>query len=114
MGQEDAQICPCLEGDVFFQNFERREVGDDSDFGEVSVNKCKRCGRDWLEYFIEYESFSAAGRWFRGVVAPEAANSVKPSEAKATLESLEWYFRGGSAFGGRVVKTSGALKAWLL
>ena len=114
MAQEDAPICPCLEGDVFFQNFERREVGDGPDFGEVSVNTCKRCGRDWLEYFVEYEYLTGAGRWFRGVVAPETTASVNPSEVKTILESLEWYFRGGSAFGGQVAKTFGPLKPWLL
>jgi len=112
--QEDAQICPCLEGDVHFQNFDRREVGDGPDFGEVSINKCKRCGRDWLEYFIEYEYFTASGRWFRGVVAPATAASINPADVKTILEGLEWYFRGGSAFGGRVMKTSGPLKHWLL
>ena len=114
MSPEVGQICPCLEGEVFFQNFERREFGYGPDFGEVSVNKCKRCGRYWLEYFIEYESFTGAGRWFRGILAPDTATSVKPSEVITTLENLEWYFRGGSAFGGRVIKTSGPLKVWLL
>jgi hypothetical protein len=80
----------------------------------VSVNTCKRCRRDWLEYFVEYEHLTAAGRWFRGVVAPETAASVKPSEVKTILEGLEWYFRGGSAFGGRGIKTCGPLKPWLL
>lgn len=113
MSQKVAETCPCLEGGTLFQNLERREVGVDSDYGEVSVEKCKRCGRSWLHYLMEYEYLSRSGRWFRGVVGSEVAASVKPSEAKVILEGLEWYFRGGSAFGGKVVKTRGPLKPWL-
>ncbi len=106
--------CPCLEGEMGRQGFEVRDVGVDDDFGEVSVERCGRCGRFWLRYFIEYEYLTASGRWFRGVISPEAAVSVTPASAKATLEKLDWYFRGGSAFGGAVLKTSsGQLKYWL-
>lgn len=105
--------CPCLEGDTYFKNFEKRAIGADSNFGEVSVVTCKRCGRTWLHYHIEYEYLSRSGRWFRGVVAPAVAASIEPAEAVNVLECLEWYFRGGSAFGGEVIKTRGPLKPWL-
>jgi hypothetical protein len=86
----------------------------DDDFGEVTVERCKRCGRYWLHYLVEYEYLTAAGRWFRGIISPEAAASMNAASAKKTLETLDWYFRGGSAFGGKVIRTSpGQLKYWL-
>lgn len=111
---EQQQECPCLEGDTYYQNFDERALGADRDFGEASVWRCKRCGRYWLEYHVEYEYLTAAGRWFRGVITSEAAASARAESAKQILEGLDWYFRGGDAFGGQVTKTSpGQLKYWL-
>jgi hypothetical protein len=63
---------------------------------------------------MEYEYLTAAGRWFRGVITPEIAASVNPATAKEVLDGLDWYFRGGGAFGGKVLRTSpGQLKYWL-
>ena len=114
MSQDTEKTCICLEGETYFENFERRFVGVDTAYGEVSVVRCKNCGRYWLNYLMEYEYLSRAGRWFRGVVAPEIASGVKPEEAKNILQNLEWYFRGGSAFGGKVTKTQGPLDLWLV
>jgi hypothetical protein len=114
LSQQNIEACPCLEGDSFFQNFDQRDVGVDEDFGEVSIDRCRRCGRYWLQYHIEYEYLSRSGRWFRGLIAPEVAASVESARAKKILEGLGWYFRGGSAFGGKVTKTQGPLKYWLV
>jgi hypothetical protein len=104
--------CPCLAGGQ--HESENRFVGVDSDYGEVSVIRCKRCGRFWLRYFVEYEYLTASGRWFRGVITPEIAATMEPESAKEVLEGLDWYFRGGSAFGGKVIRTApGQLKYWL-
>ena len=111
---EQQQECACLQGDTFYQNFEERSLGVDSEFGEAAIWRCKRCGRYWLEYCVEYEHLTAAGRWFRGVIAPEVARSADVASAKRVLEGLDWYFRGGSAFGGKVIKTvRGQLQYWL-
>jgi hypothetical protein len=114
MSKQAEESCPCLEGETYFQNFESRALGMDSDYGEVSVDKCKRCGRYWLHYLMEYEYLSRSGRWFRSVVTPEVAASVKADDAKRIIESLDYYFRGGSAFGGKTIKTSGSLEIWLV
>jgi len=107
--------CPCLAGETYYQNFDSRLVGTDSDYGEVTVLRCKRCGQFWLHYLMEYEYLTAAGRWFHGPITPEIAASVKPGTAREVLEALDWYFRGGSAFGGKVIKTlPGQLKQWVL
>lgn len=106
--------CECVQGDFHYAKFERRELGMDSSYGEVSIDRCKRCGRHWLHYLMEYEHLTAAGRWFRGVVPPEVAATVTAESARDALEALEWYFRGGSAFGGQVSKTQpGQLEYWL-
>jgi hypothetical protein len=55
---------------------------------------------------MEYEHLTAAGRWFRGPITAKMAASANASNAKKTLEKLDWYFRGGSAFGDEVVRTS--------
>ena len=111
---QNPQECPCLLGDTFYQDFEERSVGVDRDFGEVTVSRCKRCGQLWLHYLMEYEYLTGAGRWFRGPITPKVAASVTSTNATKVLESLEWYFRGGSAFGGKVIRTSpGQLKQWL-
>jgi len=107
--------CSCLNADTCYQDtVEVKSLGADSDFGEVTILKCRRCGRYWLHYFIEYEYLTAAGKWFRGVITPETAASADAASATKILEGLDWYFRGGSAFGGKVIKTSaGQLKQWL-
>lgn len=106
--------CPCLQADFYYQKFEKKPVGVDDDYGEVSIDRCKRCGRYWLHYLMEYEYLSRSGRWFRGPITPEMAASATAATAKSILESLEWYFCGGSAFGGKVTRiNSGQLKYWL-
>ena len=107
--------CPCLSGDTSYRDFEDRLVGVDRDFGEVTVSQCKRCGQFWLHYLMEYEHLTAAGRWFRGPITPKIAASVTAANATKVLEELDWYFRGGSAFGGKILRTSpGQLKQWLI
>ena len=109
---QNPQECPCLAGEP--HDSENTFIGVDSDFGEVSVARCKVCGRFWLHYLMEYEYLTAAGRWFSGVITPEVAATIEPEAAKEVLEGLDWYFRGGSAFGGEVLRTaSGQLKYWL-
>jgi hypothetical protein len=107
--------CSCLNEDTCYQDTVQVEfLGVDRDFGESKILKCRRCGRYWLHYFIEYEYLTAAGRWFCGVITPETAACADAASAKKILEGLDWYFRGGSAFGGKAIKTpAGQLERWL-
>ena len=96
----DSTVCSCLDGRPF--PADRRFVGVDKTngvYGEVAVERCRSCGRFWLEYRVEYEYFTASGRWFRGLVDAETARRVTPESAVATLESLPGHFFGGSYFG---------------
>jgi len=112
--EQNPQECPCRSGDTFYQNFDERSVGVDRDFGEVTVSRCKRCGQLWLNYLMEYEYLTGAGRWFRGPITPKVAASVTAANATKLLEKLDWYFRGGSAFGGIFKTSPGQLKQWLV
>jgi hypothetical protein len=80
-------------------------------FGEVSVEKCIHCGTSWLRYFVEYEAFTASGRWFRGLMSEKAVALVSPELAVSVLESMPWHFRGGSYFGSTGEVASGPIRA---
>ena len=67
-----------------------------SRFGEVRDEIRKKRKRKWLGAFVESEDFTESGRWYRGLVSDEVANSVMPGTAVGTLKSLGWYFMGGS------------------
>jgi hypothetical protein len=108
----DSSSCACLGGRL--PSAERRFVGVDRTggrYGEVTVERCGSCGRYWLEYRVEYEFFTASGRWFRGLIDAETAQRVTPESAVATLEALDGYFFGGSYFGHAGRWRSGPLRA---
>jgi hypothetical protein len=84
-----------------------RELGMDRNFAEVSLLTCPVCGQQWLRYFYEVEAFTASGRWYLGTLTAEQAARLTTDNAKATLESLSWYFYGGSYYQGRSGRVSG-------
>jgi hypothetical protein len=77
-------------------------------WADVVSHKCRRCGRLWLHYRYENEAFSGSGRWFRGVISAEVAESIKAEDALELLTNLDWCIYGGSYFGG-VGKRSGPI-----
>src|SRR5512142_3061023 len=106
--------CPCLEAETHFCGFDKKAIGVDEQYGEVILWTCKRCGRLWLHYLIEYEYLTGAGRMFTGIISPESAARVTAENAVATFEKMDWYVRGGSAFGGKLIRTTGPLQPWLI
>lgn len=86
-----------------------KELGLDAFLGDVSVHRCPRCHQMWLRYALEDEAFSGSGRWYLGVVSTEDSETLNAAEARNLLESLDWYFCGGSYFGGQVSRTQGPL-----
>lgn len=90
-----------------FQNATVQDLGLDSDFAEVSVERCKVCGQYWLRYFYENEAFSRSARWYLGAIESSEAESVTIQSARAVLESLGSYFQGGRWFGEGVAQGSG-------
>ena len=102
--------CSCLRPPFNYQDFDSKEIGIDETngrYGSVTIETCKKCGANWLRYLVEYEAFSKSGRWDRGLIWPERATVIKPETALAELESLDWYFAGGSYFDSTGFKTSG-------
>jgi len=96
----EPQFC-CSNPPFYFDDFQIIPIGIDETngrFGEVSIHICKSCQSKWLRYFVEYEAFSESGRWYRGLISDEVANTVTPENAVEILEGLDWYYRGGSYF----------------
>jgi hypothetical protein len=86
-----------------------KDLGLDSQLAEVSVLICQDCGQHWLRYFYEVEAFTGSGRWYLGAITPEQFGTLVLEQAKGTLETLSWYYYGGSYYQGRNGKTSGSI-----
>jgi hypothetical protein len=84
-------------------------LGMDERYAEASIFACPDCGQHWLKVHYELEAFAASGRWYLGAITTEQAEILTTGEAIAALQALKWYFYGGSYYGGRVSKTSGAV-----
>ena len=85
------------------------ELGLDKSFAEVSVLVCRRCAQHWLRYFYELEAFTASGRWYLGAITRAQLSVLNADNAKSILEELDWYYYGGSYYGGQSGKTSGEI-----
>ena len=113
MGAKKQQLgsnesCACF--NVPYQNLSNyRELGMDESFAEVSALVCRSCGQHWLRYFYEHEAFTASGRWYLGTITPEQVSTLTAGNAKCLLEGLDWYYYGGSYYGGRGGKASGEI-----
>ena len=94
--------CTCHNPPLHHTDFKRiRFVGIDETkgrYGRVTIEKCKHCNSLWLKYFVEYESFSKSGRWFRGQIDKENSKKITPENSVEYLRSLAWYLYGGSYF----------------
>jgi uncharacterized protein YbaR (Trm112 family) len=86
-----------------------RELGMDQHYAEVSLLVCPDCRQSWLRYLYELEAISNSGRWYLGALPPDETGALHAEDAKALLESLPWYFCGGSYYGGRTFRSSGPL-----
>ncbi len=81
------------------RHFVATDLGVDQDgwrFGEVSLQRCRRCDRTWLFYRCEQEAFARSGRWYRGLLTPAQAAAATPGGALDLLATLPWYLYGGS------------------
>ena len=108
---ENSPTCSCLEMAFARWNFDEKYLGTDRNYADISIRRCQGCGRYWLHYHYENEAFSKSGRWYRGLISPEAADSVSAENALEILGKLDWYLAGGS-FYGCVFKTSGPPQIW--
>jgi len=93
--------CSCLKLPIENTNFASSILGVDNTNGryaDVTVEQCKLCNRKWLRYFVEYESFTKSGRWYRGIVSDNDLLEITPENSIAYIEKLDWYIYGGSYF----------------
>lgn len=96
-----ARECRCATPPLDHRDFDRREIGIDpvgGRFADVAIERCKRCGREWLRYHYENEAFSRSGRWYRGLVSPGQAARATAENALRILAELPWHLYGGSYF----------------
>ncbi len=101
---------PCTCSTIPYQNLSTyRELGMDSHFAEVSVLVCQRCGQHWLRYFYDHEAFTASGRWYLGMITSEQLSILTADQAKSRLETLSWYYYGGSYYNGQIGQSSGTI-----
>jgi hypothetical protein len=104
--------CRCHTPPFDYRDYLAEPVGIDETngrFGDVTVETCRHCGTLWLNYLVEYEAFTKSGRWYRGVLTPEARRMVTAHTAVAWLAALPWYFYGGSYFDSTGRRGSGPL-----
>lgn len=87
-----------------------RDLGLDDHLAQVSLLACPECGTYWLRYSYEVEAFTGSGRWFLGTLPARQVLALTVASARETLERLDWYYYGGSYFGGRVGKGSGEIQ----
>jgi hypothetical protein len=90
----------CSENDNVPHELEKRPIGADDQYGEVTVLRCARCGRCWWHYSMEYEYLSGAGRWLEGEISAEVAPRLKANDAVALFDRMAWFHVSGSAYGG--------------
>jgi hypothetical protein len=99
--------CDCLEGKLDPTKLDRTFLGTDERSAEVLVERCGRCGRNWLCYQLEDEHVPRSGRWYRGLIGPDIAFSHR--NAASIFGQLRDYWAGGSHFDGNVHLRSGPL-----
>ncbi|MEZ5728020.1 MAG: hypothetical protein R3E48_08570 [Burkholderiaceae bacterium] len=106
--------CRCYNPPFDYRDFTSVPIGIDKTngrHGEVSEETCRLCGTKWLHYLVEYEAFTAAGRWFRAPISDDALATLTPEQSVPFIEQQPWHFRGGSYFGSRGRRASGAVYA---
>jgi len=105
-----AQInCKCEQPPLDHKDFVSTYLGQDKTkgrFADVTIEQCLTCKRNWVRYFVEFESFSSSGRWYRGILIDSDVN-ITPENAVSYLESLDWYIKGGSYFSTTGITGSG-------
>jgi len=94
------EICVCHKPPIHHSDYEISFLGVDKTngrFAEVTIEKCKHCGTEWINYLVENEAFTRSGRWYRGILE-NGQGKIKPENVETYLENLDWYIFGGSYF----------------
>jgi hypothetical protein len=105
-----AEDCTCFEPESFRDDFERTVLGHDrrdDTLAEVSLDRCRRCSRVWLHYFVDDPRVPESSRWYRAPVTETMARDLVPQRAAALLEGLPWRLQGGAFHGRRGRRVTG-------
>ena len=106
--------CSCLNAPLAADQYEIvAHLGVDTThgrYGEVEIWRCEQCQRWWLHYRVEYEAFPGSGRYFMGLIRPNAAERLTPEAAVPYLNHLRWHLYGGSYFGGKAGRARGKVQ----
>jgi hypothetical protein len=84
-----------------YRDYKGKDIGVDESkgrFADVSIERCKHCGQNWLNYHYELEYISHSGRWYRGAITSEQAKRVTAAGALEMLAGLPWHLYGGSYY----------------
>jgi hypothetical protein len=109
-GIKHPNVCECFEpakGPVSPEVLYSGVDTTNSNYGEVTLSRCQRCATVWLRFFIEYESFSRSGRWYRAPIPAERVSGVAAEHAISLLNSLSPRFAGGSYYDSTGFETRG-------
>ncbi len=114
MSDEAASSCACQEaGPRFPHAIPFRDVGRDETngrFADVDVIRCDLCGQLWIKYLVEYEGFTASGRWGKALIDEARAITITPEEVPAYIEEAPWFIIGGSYYGQAGGRGSGDIR----
>jgi len=94
--------CILLEDWPSYEDYETTDLGNDPGGGrhaEVSMDRCRACGRVWLTYLLEDASETGSGQWYRCLLTETETARVSARNALGLLESAAWHQYGGSFFG---------------
>jgi hypothetical protein len=107
---ENAPEC-CRAGYPPRDDTERSGSTGAPDFADVEILNCSECGRLWLDYFYEFESFSGSSTRYRGLITSEIAQMLRDGAVGsiAVFKALPWYFKMQAA--GKI-RTSGEPSFW--
>lgn len=106
-------LCECENPKANYLTFDSDFIGIDEKngrYGEVSIKTCKKCGSKWLHYFVEYESFSRSGRWFRCAIDEKTVVKIEVANAENYLKNADLCFAGGSYFESNGFKNMGEIR----
>lgn len=105
--------CICHKPPFSYLNYDRVELGIDETngrFAEVSIQTCKHCQTQWLNYLVETEGFSRSIKWFKAKIATSLLDKITPENSIENIEKADFFFFGGSYYGTGVSIGSGKIQ----
>jgi hypothetical protein len=90
--------CRCAKPPFYYKDYEINIFGEDSTYGEISINKCKKCGTYWLKYLIDEPQYTKSGRWWWVEISKNQSESLTLEDVKDYIMSQDVCWVGGSFY----------------